>query len=998
LIGLLSLNLKPDFPIHRPVQPGAGAPVNRLDAIYGKLPLSFEANLGQTDLTVKFLSRGRGYALFLTGDEAVLSFQRASQKAKRKSQKAKVKAGVAPTLRSARTALKSGATNSNDAPTTDLAPRTTNAVLRLRLVGANASAAVVGAEELPGRANYFLGNDPRKWRTNVPTYARVKYQSVYPGIDLVYYGSQSGQLEYDFVVAPGADPRAIALDVGAGLVPAREGHPRGVPLRIAADGDLVVQTGGGDIRFHKPIVYQPDLASKEDLSGSSHVTRRSSRVDGRYILTASNQVRFALGAYDRSKPLVIDPVLSYSTYLGGSSGDGGYAIAVDFSGNAYVTGFTASTDFPTANPLQATLRGSYEVFVAKLNAAGSALVYSTYLGGSDGDEGYGIAVDSSGSAYVTGSTYSTDFPTVNALQAGLQGGEDAFVAKLNAAGSALVYSTYLGGSGEDWGYGMAVDSSGNGYVTGKTSSYDFPTANPFQSTCGSCGASGNDMYDAFVTKLNPAGSALVYSTYLGGSSLDYGNGIAVDSSGNTYVTGYTSSTDFPTVNPLQATNKAALAYNENNTAFVAKMNPTGSALVYSTYLGGSSSDGGYGIAADSSGNAYVTGFTASTDFPTASPLQASFGGGDFEVFVAKLNPTGSALVYSTYLGGSSGDEGYSIAVDSSGNAYVTGSTYSTDFPTMNPLQATNKAALSTGESTAFVTKLNWSSSALSLVYSTYLGGNNVDFGYGIAVDSSGNAYVTGTTQSSDFPTVNPLQASFGGGMSDAFVAKISPAPALTLSTNSLSFTGQNVSTTSAEQSVTLTNTGDGPLSITGFIVSGDFAQTNTCGASVSAGANCIISITFTPAAGGTLTGSVTVSDNAPGSPQNVALSGTGLDFTLAASPGSSTSATVAPGQSATYTLTMAGEGGFNQSVSFACTGPPSESTCAVSPNPATPGTNLTVTVTTTAPSASRPRSFLPSNRVHWGPASCWWLPCLLWAWLGQCGAGDKSGQLDGGPS
>jgi uncharacterized protein (TIGR03437 family) len=415
--------------------------------------------------------------------------------------------------------------------------------------------------------------------------------------------------------------------------------------------------------------------------------------------------------------------------------------------------------------LQASSGGGGDAFVAKLNVTGSALVYSAYLGGNGADSGQGIAVDSSGNAYVTGSTSSTNFPTVNPLQPSNGGGGDAFVAKLNATGSALVYSTYLGGNGGDSGQGVAVDSSANAYVIGSTSSTNFPTVNPLQAAC-------RGDQDAFVAKLNATGSALLYSTYLGGDGWDYGAGIAVDSSGNAYVTGFTYSTNFPTVNPLQAT------YGGNSDAFVAKLNATGSALVYSSYLGGngpgygsygsggSRGDSGQGIAVDFSGNAYVTGYTSSTDFPMVNPLQAANRGGDENVFVAKLNAAGSALVYSTYLGGNGRDHATGISVDPSGNAYVAGFTNSANFPTVNPLQAAHRGS----DEDTFVAKLNAAGSAL--VYSTYLGGNGHDFSEGVAVESSGKAYVTGYTSSTDFPMVNPLQASNGGGGGGAFVAKI----------------------------------------------------------------------------------------------------------------------------------------------------------------------------------------------------------------------------------
>jgi uncharacterized repeat protein (TIGR01451 family) len=373
--------------------------------------------------------------------------------------------------------------------------------------------------------------------------------------------------------------------------------------------------------------------------------------------------------------------------------------------------------------------------VTKLNASGSALVYSTYLGGSYYDYGQGIAVDASGNAYVTGGTGSTDFPTANPLQAAYGGNGDAFVAKLNAAGSALVYSTYLGGSGGEDGLGIAVDASGNAYVTGVTESTNFPTANPFQALYERGG-------DAFVAKLNAAGSALIYSTYLGGIDPDEGFGIGVDASGNAYVTGYTGSTNFPTANPLQA-------HGGNGDAFVAKLNPAGSALVYSTYLGGSNDDYGYGIAVDASGNAYVTGRTQSTNFPTANPVQAAYGGGQFDAFVAKLNAAGSALVYSTYLGGGDLDEGLGIAVDPSGNAYVTGDTWSTNFPTANPLQAANG-----GIADAFVARIGLGLRAdLSITktdgQATARAGNAVT--YTITVSNAGPSAAFGATVTDNFP-------------------------------------------------------------------------------------------------------------------------------------------------------------------------------------------------------------------------------------------------------
>jgi hypothetical protein len=521
----------------------------KLADVFGKLPLSFEANRGQADRQVKFLSRGSGYTLFLASNEAVLALRKGNSEQKH-----------APAV---------PANSGKHAPFGD------TDFLRMRLAGGNPGARVSGVDELPGKANYFVGNDPAKWQPNLPTYAKVKYEEVYPGVDLVYYGNQR-QLECDFVLAPGADAKAIRLRF------------RGATnLRVDGKGALVLQTRRGDVRFPKPQLYQ-------------EVEDKRRTIEGRYQLSRGRTVVFAVGSYDRTRPLVIDPVLLYSTYLGGTAQSGGNAIAVDSSGDAYVTGNTTSTDFPTVNALQSGNADSNTAFVSKINASGSALVYSTYLGGSGnafgGDDGLGIAVDSSGDAYVTGYTNSHDFPTVNAIQAmnANPSGANAFVAEISASGSALAYSTYLGGSGRngDAGHGIAVDSAGNAYVTGYTGSSDFPVANAIQSTYA---ARGPVPLNSFISKINAGGSALVYSTYLGGSVEDVGNGIAVDSAGNAYVTGYTYSHDFPTANALQSTN--ASVENFGN-AFVAKVNSSGSALIYSTYLGGSVNDAGNGIALD----------------------------------------------------------------------------------------------------------------------------------------------------------------------------------------------------------------------------------------------------------------------------------------------------------------------------------------------------------------------------------------------------------------
>src|SRR5438128_871140 len=607
-------------------------------AAYGKLPLSFEANQGQTEPQVKFLSRGSGYTLFLTSTEAVLMLTKTDAHAKHRIP------GEARLVEPEKGA---------------------GTVLRMKLLGANPAPAVAGVGELPGKSNYFVGNDPKKWRANVPTYAKIEYRDVYPGVNLVYYGNQR-QLEHDFVVSPGADPKAITL--------AFEGMDG---VAIDALGDLVLRADGGEVRLRKPVVYQ-------EQNGQRAV------IPTRYVLKAERQVAFEVAAYDATKPLIIDPVLAYSTYLGGrasafggNADDEGLGIAVDAAGNAYVTGRTLSTSFPTTpGAFQVTFGGGFfDAFVTKLNGDGSALVYSTYLGGSVDDRGNAIAVDAAGNAYVTGSTSSNNFPTTSgAVQptCGISGG-DAFVSKLNETGTTLVYSTCLGGSGGQFGSGIAVDVAGNAYVTGQTTSPNFPT------TLGAFQPSPHGgIAHAFVTKVNPTGTGLVYSTYLGGSGIDLGNGIAVDVAGNAYVTGFAGSTDFPTTPAAFQTARAS-----SSDAFVTKVNPTGTGLVYSTYLGGNADDAGFAIAVDVAGNAYVTGRTNSPNFPTTlAAFQPTFAGGG-DAFLTKLTPTGTGLVYSTYLGGSlagslgggSIDQGFGIAVDVAGNAYVTGRTQSRNFPT-----------------------------------------------------------------------------------------------------------------------------------------------------------------------------------------------------------------------------------------------------------------------------------------------------------------------------
>jgi hypothetical protein len=784
---------------------------------FAKLPLRFEANQGQTDPTVKFLSRGRGYSLFLTSDEAVLSLQRPSALSGRLSAEGNPKLDAGKPAEASR------------APS----PETTNpSVLRMRLRGANAGARVTGSDPLPTRSNYFLGNDPEKWRTNVPNYAKVKYQGVYPGIDLVYYGTESGvrsqeseepqthgELEFDFVVAPGADPGAIRFGIEVenskletrnrkledrstqtaeeSEAPNRE-SPNPEPsvtspefVRIEADGDLVIATEAGDVRFRRPVIYQPIIPA-ETAGHSEFRIQNSDLVDGRYILHAVDpkskienqqyEVSFELAAYDQTRPLIIDPVLSYASYLGGTGSETGTGIAVDGSGNVYIVGNTSSPDFPGTDG-----GAPDDIFVAKLNPSAfgfDSLVYAAYFGGSSSDFSRGIAVDSAGRATIVGNTHSTDLPlSANAFQtscAGCAGASpDVFVTTLDATGSSLVYSTYLGGTGSQIPAAVAVDASGSIYVAGTTGATNFPTSTGAFQT-----ADPNSFLSSgFVAKFDPFGDtgplSLLYSTYLGGSDgPDRPTGIAVSSTGNAYVTGLTQSTDFPLSSNAYQTNHVG----PWDSSFVTVLNATGTGLVYSTYLGGGEPASGYGtrsIGADTLGRAYVGGTTASTSLPTVSPFRSSLQGG-IDAFVSVFDPaqvSGPAtLIYSTYFGGSGQDQGFGVAADASGLVFLVGSTSSADFPLVNaanPLQA----ALGGG----FIAKFDPSRAGnSSLVYSTYQGYASSSTGAtleAIAVDRAGSAYVAGWGDFFYPVTANAFQATLEG-TSDAVLAKVAPRVAI----------------------------------------------------------------------------------------------------------------------------------------------------------------------------------------------------------------------------
>ena len=695
----------------------------RAEAAYARLPVRFEANRGQSDSRVKFLSRVGGYTLFLTQSEAVWALAGDTQ-TRAKNNRA--------------------------------------SVLRMKLAGSNPSPAVEGTGQLPGTSNYMIGSDSSRWLSEVPGFARVEYKSVYAGVDLAYYGA-SGQLEYDFRVAPGADPRAIRLSFAGAQ-----------SMRVdAATGDLVLRAGGRELRHHAPVAYQ-------EKDGARQLVASRFRINGR------REVGFELGRYDATRSLVIDPTLSYSTYVGGTGGGRASAIAVDSEGNAYVTGFTGGGTFPvTPGAFQTTFKdGPFihtDYFVTKINASGTALVYSTYLGGTSDEAmvGGGIAVDAGGNAYVTGGSASADFPTTpgafQTTKAGTGSNSNAVVAKLNPTGTALVYSTFLGG-GDEVAYGIAVTSDGKACVTGVTTSNAFPlTANAFQTTlAGGTGLPG----DAFITQFNPTGSALEYSTLLGGNGTENFNysAIAVDGAGKIYVAGKTSSPGQPnntfpvTAGAFQTTYGGGTA-----DAFAAKIDPAQSgaqSLVYSTFLGGNSLDVGLGIAVDAGGNAYVSGGSFSPNYPVTAGAHDTTNGGSGDIFVTKLNPTGTALVYSTFVGGAGNEAGSAIALDSEGRAWVTGPTGSADYP----VTADAYQPVFAGDYDFGVTRLSADGSQVE--YSTFLGGSFFDYSTGIAVDSNGDAYVTGYGGGGGFPTTpGAFQPNYLPGWTgqQVIVAKLGPA-------------------------------------------------------------------------------------------------------------------------------------------------------------------------------------------------------------------------------
>jgi uncharacterized repeat protein (TIGR01451 family) len=914
-------------------------------AAYGHLPLMFEPNQGQSDPRVKFLARGSGYGLYLTADEAVLTLQHSTSRPQHSAQPI--------------------------------------SVVRMRLAGTSAPALVSGTDELPGKSNYLIGNDPAKWHRNIPQFARVRYHDVYPGIDLIYYGSQ-GQLEYDFEIAPGHDPRQVALKF--------QGSEN---LTIDASGDLVLGIGGSDIQLHAPRVYQRFGAEQRTVAG-----RFALRGNGK------DEVGFELGAYDRDRTLIIDPILTYSTYLGGSGIEscsaitglpftpGCPAIAVDAVSSAYVAGSTTSTDFPPQPGVMGSLTGTANLFIAKFSPAGNALQFATYLGGNAVDYTAGIAVDNGFNVIVAGTTTSSDFPT-DGTNAAFQtppvsAGKHVFVSKLDSTGHTLLYSTYLAGSGADVASGLALDPGGNAYVTGTSSSPLFPVSGGFPTTVGAYQPAPKAINQFFMSKVNPnaSGSAsLPYSTYVGGSSpasgVTVGGGIAVDSTSNAYITGGTTFTDMPVLNAFQGTNKGGLD------VFVTRINPAGAEgtqLVYSTYLGGTGDDVGYGVAVDSSTNAYVTGSTSSGDFnvggaSTTPELQAKNLGG-VDAFLAKLGvacvptPTTTCntplpLSYFTYLGGSGTDIGTAVAVDGSQGARITGLTSSPDFPVLNPVQT----AFGGGTSDAFVARIDTLATCSPILTpppacpatssSSFFGGAAADMGTGIAVDQQSSTYLAGETFSpaSSFPLANSFQPQLNG-TSDAFVSKLGPRLNLTMLTPAVAPSPVGVGG-QVTFTYTITNNGDftnnitftNNLPVSGATFVSATASPGTCGQPTGTPptVQCNIGALNTAA---TATGTVVVSAVAPptaggsvllGNSGTAGVNGSTLatagasvvvnDFSLQVGP---PTAIVPAGVPATFTATVApsANNGFPGSVSVSCTSAlPIGATCLPGANNPVPNLN-----------------------------------------------------------
>lgn len=686
-------------------------------------PMSFEANHGQTDPSVNFIARGSGYTLFLTPSESVMVLQQ----------------------RDAR-----GSSDNHDSVSLEPAP-IKQSIVRMKLEGANPEPTIEGQEKLPGIVNYFIGNDPAKWRTKIPTYAKVHYKEAYPGIDLAYYGNQ-GKLEYDFIVAPGADPNQIKL--------AFEGASE---IKIAESGDLLLATALGEVRVQKPIVYQLEKDGHKTLVAGDYISSR-----------AANHIGIRLAGYDRSKPLVIDPVLSFSSFLGGAGGDEATDIGIDPAGNVWVVGNTAGlTLAPAGIPYDSSFNGApSDIFVLKVSPSGTPLVW-TYIGGPFNDHTPAITFDSTGNAWLTGTTGGGSFPvTPGNLQAVYQGGGDAFIVKLDPNGSTLLYATFYGTPLAENGRSIAVDGGGvTVYLGGETTSATLP---------GSGGSVVQPNFagvqDGFIAKINIPSAHIEYVTYLGGTARESLSKIKLDASGNLHVVGQTFSTDFPGTALSSIPSLASVQPNfggGTSDAFAVKLNATGTQLLYSTFLGGNDAEAGLSVALDSMGNAVVSGNTRSSNFPLAgTPFQSTRVGNDY--FAAKINQNGSApLIFSTYFGGIGNDSGGVVALDQFDNIYLSGQSNSCTVPPFShPLQI-NVCPSGVGVP-IFVGQLDSTGSSLLSLFG--FTGNGSSISNGLVTDGHGSLYIAGFTRAPDFMTLNAIQGTFGGGTSDAFFAKLTYKP------------------------------------------------------------------------------------------------------------------------------------------------------------------------------------------------------------------------------
>jgi uncharacterized repeat protein (TIGR01451 family) len=967
------------------------AKISALTAI-AKLPLIFEPNVGQTDSEVKFLARGNGYSLYLGPDGAVMHLR--------------VRGSSSRTISS--TSAK---------PSTEL--------VAMKLAGANPHARVTGNDPLPGKSNYFIGGDSSRWHNNIPQFARVRYENIYPGINLVFYGNQ-GQLEYDFQVAPGADPAQAVLQ-----------FDRSKQLELR-DGSLLVRGRAGSVRLEAPRVYQA-------------IDRRRQLVEGRFVLRAGNCVGFDIGPYDHTRELTIDPQLTFSTFFGGSGDESSPSVAVDNIGDIYLAGTTTSAPdtFPAAS--STTTFGTTNIFVAKLDSTGKTVLFLSFLGGGGSDTSVGIAVDAGGNSYIAGTTTSgvggsANFPTTgtNAYQTapetGSTGTSHAFVSVLNAAGSALNYSSYLSGNGTDVATGMTIDDKGDLFVTGTTTSNDTPSVNdqfpassppesqPFQTF-------PRAAKQFFVTKVNTAAAgigSIAYSTYFGGGTPSdpaaitaTGGGIAVDKTANIYFTGTTNfvftgsspTTDFPILNAYQAcldtpppttitnpptcTNTSATT---NSDAFVAKLNPNaaqGSQLLWSTYLGGSGVDLGTAIAIDSSAaNIYLTGSTTSTDFilPTGTAAFQSTNGGGTDAYVARFNnPTSGnmSLTYFSYLGGSGDDAGLAITVDTANGAILTGSTFSPDLPV-----TTNAGVIQSqygGNGDAFFAHINTTTTTGQNTvgaFVSYFGGSGLDRGTGIAIDTSLNTYLVGDTQSPNLQTGGALQSSLNGP-SDAFIVKLGTSADLCIvKTSTNNCTAATVSPTivsagtSATFVYTITNLGPDLATnitftdnLTGVAVTFNSATaaSGSCPQSASSntivctipslqsGSSSTVTVTLTPSSAGSFNGgAVTVSstENDP-DPSNNSTTVTALatDFTVDVEPKNQSIA--AAGDTALYHVTVSPlPPPFTTNISLSVSGLPSASSPSFNPNPVSLASGGPVTSALSIATTARPIPIARSGRSH----------------------------------